>query len=310
MDDEQESFLRKIRENPADDTVRLVYADWLEEHDISLDCDRCDKNGRVYSIPGYPADMTEVAAICAKCRGSTLVSNGYAERAEFIRVQCELASLERQKTELLNEETDWSRCESLSAGWCPNCSDCCCRNREESMNDADCPLHSSDSRHGCYDALEYRSTAVRRRAHIIIKSDGLPGLLNGYGKAFTWSGSECAALVECGGIGQVWHRGFVEEVHATLQSCIDHLPSLVRHPAACVTRVRVTDREPEHVSVWVGDQYGWQFDGGFSPPLRPSCLPEGVIRSMIGGPWFNSRELAEAALSDALLNMAWEANVR
>jgi uncharacterized protein (TIGR02996 family) len=27
------AFLRKLLENPADDTVRLVYADWLDEHD-------------------------------------------------------------------------------------------------------------------------------------------------------------------------------------------------------------------------------------------------------------------------------------
>jgi type IV pilus assembly protein PilB len=30
---EDEGFLHAILENPADDTVRLVYADWLEEHD-------------------------------------------------------------------------------------------------------------------------------------------------------------------------------------------------------------------------------------------------------------------------------------
>lgn len=44
----EEEFLRQIRENPADDTVRLVYADWLDE-------------------------------------------DGQPERAEFIRVQIELA---------------------------------------------------------------------------------------------------------------------------------------------------------------------------------------------------------------------------
>ncbi len=44
-------FLADIIEHPADDTPRLIYADWLDEH-------------------------------------------GQAERAEFIRVQCELAKLE------------------------------------------------------------------------------------------------------------------------------------------------------------------------------------------------------------------------
>src|SRR5436189_3592451 len=27
-----DAFLQAIRDNPADDTVRLIYADWLEEH--------------------------------------------------------------------------------------------------------------------------------------------------------------------------------------------------------------------------------------------------------------------------------------
>lgn len=48
---EEQSFLQSIRDDPGDDTVRLVYADWLEEH-------------------------------------------GQLERAEFIRIQCELAKTE------------------------------------------------------------------------------------------------------------------------------------------------------------------------------------------------------------------------
>jgi uncharacterized protein (TIGR02996 family) len=49
----EDAFLQSIREHPEDDTPRLIFADWLDEHD----------NGK----------------------------NGYAPRAEFIRVQCELA---------------------------------------------------------------------------------------------------------------------------------------------------------------------------------------------------------------------------
>jgi uncharacterized protein (TIGR02996 family) len=33
---DEDGFLRKLLENPADDTVRLVYADWLEEWDDGL----------------------------------------------------------------------------------------------------------------------------------------------------------------------------------------------------------------------------------------------------------------------------------
>ena len=30
---EEEAFLEALKANPADDTTRLVYADWLDEHD-------------------------------------------------------------------------------------------------------------------------------------------------------------------------------------------------------------------------------------------------------------------------------------
>jgi uncharacterized protein (TIGR02996 family) len=55
---QNQAFLRSIIENWEDDTPRLVYADWLEEH-------------------------------------------GNADRAEFIRVQCELARM-------TNPPTSWN----------------------------------------------------------------------------------------------------------------------------------------------------------------------------------------------------------
>src|SRR4051812_42610458 len=75
----EDDLLRAIRDNPEDDSLRLVYADWLEEH-------------------GGPAGL---------------------ERAEFIRVQCELerlpadeprrAELERRQDALLaDHEAEWA----------------------------------------------------------------------------------------------------------------------------------------------------------------------------------------------------------
>ena len=52
-----DAFLRAIIENPDDDTPRLVYADWLDEH-------------------------------------------GQSDRADFIRVQCELARLPEEDSPL------------------------------------------------------------------------------------------------------------------------------------------------------------------------------------------------------------------
>ena len=90
---DREAFLRAVCENPADDTPRLVFADWLDEHG-----DR----------PDDPA------------------------RAEFIRVQGELAGwrtppgsgsedyrwhtrMKRRESELLAAHPEWSRCR------CPEC---------------------------------------------------------------------------------------------------------------------------------------------------------------------------------------------
>src|SRR5690348_826131 len=75
MDDH--AFLDRITSNPEDDTPRLIYADWLEEH-------------------------------------------GFGERAEFIRVQCQLAQmakydpgrlplLQREQEILTERGADWAK---------------------------------------------------------------------------------------------------------------------------------------------------------------------------------------------------------
>src|SRR5437879_720363 len=69
----EDAFLADILEHPDDDTPRLVYADWLDEH-------------------------------------------GQAERAEFIRVQCELERMpEGNPTRLALED----RAAELERGWAP-----------------------------------------------------------------------------------------------------------------------------------------------------------------------------------------------
>jgi uncharacterized protein (TIGR02996 family) len=128
---EREAFLRAIRENPADDTARLVFADWLQEH-------------------------------------------GEPERAEFIRLQIELAGLEAAERARFNEETDWRACTGIAATWCPNCGECSCPNREESMDDPGCPLHSADSPHCCLDNLAYRRERLREREAELFNADWLP----------------------------------------------------------------------------------------------------------------------------------------
>jgi len=71
-DTTERALLRGIIANPADDTPRLVYADWLDEHEQMVPCEVCVRKGQ--ECPQH-------------------VSNNYAKRAELIRVQCELTRL-------------------------------------------------------------------------------------------------------------------------------------------------------------------------------------------------------------------------
>lgn len=92
-----------ILENPFDDLRRLVAADWLEERAQLVPCDY-----RRDGLPDFPctggqvqdtvklgthADGIEVWGKgwrdCPKCNGVGFVSDGLAERAEFIRLQVE-----------------------------------------------------------------------------------------------------------------------------------------------------------------------------------------------------------------------------
>lgn len=69
-----------VSATPADDTPRLVYADWLDEHAGTVDC-FC--KGRKWKQPDP----------CHRCNGRYGLSDGRRERAEFIRVQCEIATV-------------------------------------------------------------------------------------------------------------------------------------------------------------------------------------------------------------------------
>ena len=82
---DSDAFIRTICLRTAQglDTTaeRLVFAAWLEEHAGSVACKRC----------AYDPEVMLQLSDCPNCHGTGFVPNGYAERAEFIRVQCELA---------------------------------------------------------------------------------------------------------------------------------------------------------------------------------------------------------------------------
>lgn len=160
MSNEKAEFLARIREtnHTSDNTPRLVFADWLEENEKSERCGDCYGAGHAFcpnchgegcSVYGVAANGPCLAADdCHRCAGSGTVSNGFKGRAEFIRVQCRIYDL------VNDPDTDWSDCTGPSASWCPNCGDCCCKSREDSMSDDECPLHSYKSNHDSLSLLE------------------------------------------------------------------------------------------------------------------------------------------------------------
>lgn len=114
--DTESGLLRAILESPGCDNARLAYADFLEEHAGDVECPKCvlEVRGRgECPMPGW-LDHRHTLRKCESCSGSGRVSNGFAERADFIRVQCEIPHLEA--------ETDY---EIHNTGMCsPYCTQC------------------------------------------------------------------------------------------------------------------------------------------------------------------------------------------
>lgn len=90
-------LLRGVLLNPENDTARLVYADRLEEIAGTVPCPTCKGGGKEPAPPlinatdGKTYRYIEPLGPCPTCKGGGTVSDGLAERAELIRVQCELA---------------------------------------------------------------------------------------------------------------------------------------------------------------------------------------------------------------------------
>jgi uncharacterized protein (TIGR02996 family) len=268
-----------------------------------------------------------------------LEEHGQAERAEFCRVQCELAAVERRLVELLDDDTDWDRCEGVSARWCPNCGDCTCRNPEDSLNDADCPLHSINSDHCCKEWAERKRDALRTRAREMFQAHGAG-----------WFGrSACITppnnREEQYGEWRVVHRGFVESVRCTLatllgepcgrcdglgECSVEDFDGRICHRGECtacsgtgrvggcgvelfgsqpVLDVTVVGAEPEHEDT----PPGWvRADDELGDHSRPDALPPELYDLLTGGKaqwdsvhWmkYPTRDAAMSALSTAVVGL-------
>lgn len=88
---DKEALLAAVVADLDNDLPRLVFADWLDEHAGTSPCVSCKGKGEV---PSYTGMYQHGRDTCTSCKGEGLVSDGNAEWAELIRIQCELAVVE------------------------------------------------------------------------------------------------------------------------------------------------------------------------------------------------------------------------
>lgn len=111
-----DDFVARIYDDPDDDALRLICADWFAENEqvVETPCPRCsqyvnDLNNPFGAQLGYHPERDPASGRheggwtnCKNCNGGgtshrpgyVLQSNGFADRAEFIRLQCRIAAIE------------------------------------------------------------------------------------------------------------------------------------------------------------------------------------------------------------------------
>lgn len=115
-------LLRGVLLNPENDTARLVYADRLEEIAGTVPCPTCKGGGKEPAPPlinatdGKTYRYIEPLGPCPTCKGGGTVSDGLAERAELIRVQCShLPAAERAYDDCLMRDLHYTDPEKANA---------------------------------------------------------------------------------------------------------------------------------------------------------------------------------------------------
>lgn len=84
---DREAFVRAIIDDPDNDDLRLVYADWLEERNGNDSCPECDGSG--WASAALSIGCTDCGGGLDRA-GTSGIPNHLGEYAEFIRVQCEM----------------------------------------------------------------------------------------------------------------------------------------------------------------------------------------------------------------------------
>jgi uncharacterized protein (TIGR02996 family) len=288
---DQQAFLAAINDAPDDMTIRLAYADWLEER-REVPCWNCNGLGRISNIvlhdypcgecSGHGTILTgtiarsqriycAVQAILAdpdsdepRLRCAELFERmGEKDRGEFIRVQCELAKADPCPFTIYRPEWETENNPlkkyvfglgpepKPSCGWC---STCLLKQREKEL--------SSNCNGICHDC-RWHAPLVHNHGH-------------------AWG----------------FERGFIKEVRTTLSEWLAHGEAICReHPVSTVT---VTDRRPGYVERDPGFNCWTWFNDESRPCL--STIPR-KIWELIPHGWFPTEEDAILALPCACL--AW-----
>lgn len=202
-----EAFLADIIADPDDDGPRLIYADWLEEHGHDL----AERFRVILTDPADDAPRIGYACL--------LERQGDRERAEFIRVQVELAGTE---------------CECGHDSQFGLCRRCCVVRRRESVLFTQNVLAGGIG----WRVLPYPAREPR------FGKDPWPSLVHLLGNV---NGSNGVIIVT------TFRRGFVEDVGTDAKSWLEHADSLCA--AAPIRRVRLTTRPvPDDLRPVLGDK--------------------------------------------------------
>lgn len=239
-----ENLYQAVLANPADDLARLVYADKLEEEDVSVKCPFCDGQGSWPHVSGGRSK-------CYECHGSGGLPGENGTRAQFIRVQVERARLEEPSVRevggiVLPDRTFEEECRA-------SCSSCRLRGAYEGL----CPFHALRKQER--DLLK----RIRGRVHDEIGS----GWWREDGPHLQWTinADEIDETTDACGIVD---RGFLDRFVCEVRWWIDHGRRVVKlHPVADAG-VAFTDRRASWRSghwVWLGND-GDDADGqGYIP---------------------------------------------
>lgn len=233
----RQALIAAVLANPDDDAPRLIIADYLDDHAETVDtpCPTCGPyhadTANPFGVgPGYHPERSPASGRheggwtnCQTCRGRGTVrsSNGFAEYAEFIRIQIALA-----------------------------CWPCECDSEERVYYEAECRCNEKF-------ILQRRERALWNNLY---RQFDLPGVIPGtpyldYNPNVT---GDTTLIVRVSTYKIHYHvaRGFIEAVTCSANTWIAKGDAILRqHPVRVVT---VATSDPIDVSRWPTVRFKWQ----------------------------------------------------